>query len=231
MAERFRDVLLKSPVLAVVLGMGALGLAFVPFAVTSTDHAAQFYGSLVAALVAAGAVIAGGFVQARLTQIRDDRLQLQEHKIQVVQLFGFFQYVEDRLARLERGYAHITYKQKDPAKKDREDETILSASLIRRASSINWNQDWKQLLPAAAALNRELAARVIASLYGIAYEFETFYSMSGVLDEHKVYRYLVENVALLAKNRVTETRGVKQALGLYLAQLEAKAPHHLTRQT
>jgi len=65
----------SSPIVVMPLAAFALGLAVVPFAIASTDHAAQFYGAFIAALVAAGAVIGTTTLSAQLArqQRRDER--------------------------------------------------------------------------------------------------------------------------------------------------------------
>lgn len=223
MARRWENWLF-SPLLVVPAGAAALGLVLVPFAITSTDHAAQFYGSLVAALVAAGAVIAGGFVQAHLTQIRDERKLMHDHKNNIVQIFGLLHYAELRLIVMGVLYSDLSYRQAEPGRPTGSDKTKLTASDIRALISAKWSEDWKLLLPAAAGLNRDLAARVIGALYEIAFDFEAVFSFEGIEGEKSISRHTIGAASQRAAYQAKEIQRLKETLSLYLAELEARSP-------
>jgi hypothetical protein len=71
---------------ALLFGMG-FALVFIPFLVTDTEHAAEFFGAFTAAIVAAIAVILGAFYQAHLTRQRDESLRIAELIVEAKELF------------------------------------------------------------------------------------------------------------------------------------------------
>jgi hypothetical protein len=79
----------NSPIVVVPLAFVALGLTLVPFAVADVDHAAQFYGSLVAAFIAAGAIIGTTTMQARFARFERQRQNREEMIAGAVELYGW----------------------------------------------------------------------------------------------------------------------------------------------
>ena len=71
-----------SPFIILPLCAFAFGLAVVPFWVWGADHAAQFYGSFVAAIVAAGAVVGTTTMQAAFVR-RQKRDEARQREVQV----------------------------------------------------------------------------------------------------------------------------------------------------
>jgi hypothetical protein len=96
----------QSPIFVVPLSFLALGIVLVPFAVAGTDHAAQFYGSFVAAIVAAGAVVGTTTLQAHLAHNESRRIRREAFLSEALELYawlselaGALSYVADVLDR------------------------------------------------------------------------------------------------------------------------------------
>ena len=68
----------RSPIVVLPLCAAAFGLVLVPFLISSADHAAQFYGSFVAALVAALAVVSVAAFNAKLARQQRQEIRREE---------------------------------------------------------------------------------------------------------------------------------------------------------
>lgn len=77
----------------------ALGFAAViPFLLWGSDKAPEFYGSFVAAIVAAVAVVLGAYYQAELSRRRDDEILKQT---QIAQATDLFLWLEHAIGEME----------------------------------------------------------------------------------------------------------------------------------
>jgi len=95
------------PIVVVPISVATLGLVFVPIFVWGTDHAAEFYGAFVAAIVAAGAVVGTTFLQARLASRERTALRKEEALIyaldtyvwlsKLISVFAFYETVVGNL--------------------------------------------------------------------------------------------------------------------------------------
>jgi hypothetical protein len=92
----------NSPFVVLPLAAIFLGLAIVPFAVWNVDHAAQFYGSFFAAIIAAGAAYSGYFIQNRLSVAKEEKAAKAKHLSEIVDLFFRLRFIQVQLMRANR---------------------------------------------------------------------------------------------------------------------------------
>jgi hypothetical protein len=85
-----------APLVALGLGFG-MAIVFVPYFVWGAEHAAAFYGSLLAALVAAGAVVGNAHYQDLLRRKSETEKNTHERK---ARLMASFAYLGDIIVRL-----------------------------------------------------------------------------------------------------------------------------------
>ncbi len=185
MIASFRKTVVEKPIVVLPLAAVALGVTLVPFAVWNTDHAAQFYGSFVAALVAAGAVVGGAQVQAAMTRRRDERLERREHVTHLIGLAAF--------PALHGGYALSNFPERwrmpnirssPTGKNGLEDESEYTPDEIRLivGELVNLNIDTHA--QTAALLKSEVADQVLSSLYGLKLQ-TTFLRFPDMGDKEK----------------------------------------------
>lgn len=168
---------INSPIVVVPAAAAVFGLVMVPFAVANTDHAAQFYGALVAAFVAAGAVVGGAFYQAELTRQRDNRFAERETLIDAIELFGFLDYYLRRTRILKNQFSSLRFEIEVGANAAETDFTALTYGDLQKYVISTDVEGWRENLAKASRLPGDMARKLILSIYGLAHVYHTALSI------------------------------------------------------
>jgi hypothetical protein len=79
----------NSPIVVLTLAAAVLGIIFIPFAIWDTDHAAQFFGSFSAAIVAAIAVIGTTTLQAHFARQQRKEVRREDMLAEALELYAW----------------------------------------------------------------------------------------------------------------------------------------------
>jgi len=87
MQQRFLSKILESPILGVMAFGAGLGFFFLPIVFSTTEKAAEFWGSFLAAITGAAALLAGAWYQDRLSRRQSFENTKQETLTEALQLY------------------------------------------------------------------------------------------------------------------------------------------------
>jgi hypothetical protein len=200
----------RSPIIVVPLSTIALGIVFVPFAVTTTDHAAEFYGAFVAALIAAAAAISGYFVQSAIAN-NHARLRTEQDEASKVRFcYMYLWHLLTQLQRARLGYSAIKYTQLGPAPLPT-DQATLSAGPIRQMILPIEALAFDVLLSASSPLPHALGADILGNNLSIVSEQTTF-RLLALDDATAPLRSTIVDVLQLIDIRINLLNGLIQKI-------------------
>ena len=142
-----------------------MALAFAPFAIWNADHAAQFYGSFIAAFVAAGAVVGNSFLQSRLDRKREDRARLRSSVEAELLLYAYIVFALGKIDRLKRLARAVEFKRGlDPSNPQAELVALTAEELSNFIPDPN-DEDFRRARDHAAKLPLGVVEDVLPQMY------------------------------------------------------------------
>lgn len=154
-------------VLAVVVAL--------PFLTWGTDKAPQFYGAFTAAIVAAVAVIAGAYYQAKLTRDRDEAIRQQELLADAVELCYWLEHAAD-----EMRFIADFLKKWVGQKRGGDDSFQPSLEQLREVVTAPFMAELSARAKAATRLPAEVSDFVSATLYKTFATTDRIYFFRGI---------------------------------------------------
>jgi hypothetical protein len=181
-----------------------------------TDVAVQFFASLLAALIAAGAVIARYAYQNRLAREAEGRQRRVDRLKAASRLYGFTGYLVRALQALvvaTEPESRVT-TQPDGVLRE-EDLCVFTASKIRSTSILPTADEVENALNLATDLPTDLAHEVIAHLYSYNAELNT-YRFMFIDDTVRPQRSVLASNKKLADGRIIIGRDIQKRLRTFL---------------
>lgn len=195
----------KSPIVVVPIAAIALGLCFVPFAIGNVDHVAQFYGSLMAALVTAIAVLGTTSLSAHLTrqQRREER-----HEQLLADATEFHAWL-DKL-RYDLKYVNLVLTKFHPGP--------IKTEIVRRNVSPDLRSQLRAHLGIASRLPQPLGHEIVGLLYDADGALDTVVYMPLSESEFELNGDHLSNAAEIAGYYWRMVAYQRAKLGQYLIQ-------------
>lgn len=208
----------SEPIVVVPVSLAFATLMFVPFVVTDTDHAAQFYGAFVAAIIAAGAVVGNSFFQARLVDRRAslDRKHLDAQH--ALYLYGYIETLKAWLQGSAKLWAALKYNMPVGTNPSPNDATISSVEVLRRGIKPDAESELQNALSLATSLPPEIAAPITITIFSTIHEWPN-YRLNFLHPQSHPERRLIEPLIALANSRVTTLDAVSLQLRDHLRKM------------
>lgn len=145
-----------------------------PFLVWGTGKAPEFYGAFTAAIVAAVAVIAGAYYQAKLTRDRDEAIRRREALADAVELCYWLEHAAD-----ETGFIASILEEWLEHKQGTGEEFRPPLDQLRQILTAPFMQDLPTRARAAARLPPDVCDFVSATLYKTLAAVDRIYLFRG----------------------------------------------------
>jgi hypothetical protein len=191
MSEKWRWY--REPIIVVpVLGIG-LGLGIVPFAVWGQAGAPAFYGSLTAALIAAGAVVGN----SRLQSIEYDRQQAvlarRSANEAAIQVLGYATYAVMQL-HLVRGVAKAAQFAGAPSPISPMDKSTTTIGQFRSMRADGETAAAQAIIQICSKIPPEISSRAVQFLYFFITTTELLVRMPSASANDKVVRQTLQSL-------------------------------------
>src|SRR5215469_5428193 len=154
----------REPIVVLPVAVAAVALILAPF-VASADRAVQFYATLGAAVIAAGAVVLNSHYQARLVDSRAkvDRQRLDAER--ALYLYGFIETLKQAFKRAAATWGRVTYNVAPGMNPSPDDLSVVPAGQFIKAITLETEQNLQNALSLAASLPHDIAAEVTIAFF------------------------------------------------------------------
>lgn len=216
MDGRFRW--LNEPIIVVPAFGLMVGLGVAPFALWGAAGAPAFYGSLTAALIAAGAVVGNSRMQADEHE-RQRRTQIdRQARSDLLLLHGYLAYLINSLTMYAGMCGHADFDLKPgevPKPSDRGNWSVFQLRSLVREGEVG---RLETALSQSTQASSELSAKIAGTLHKIILLVDKSMRHPGVPDEHKLTRVVLEKTAHNVSRGAEDLRISKDLLENYMRE-------------
>jgi hypothetical protein len=206
---------LSASVFALGLTTIVLAIFIVPFTVWNTDHAAQFFGSFFAAILAAAAAFSGYFLQHKLTIAREKQSHHQKAYQDITDLYFWLRHIQSRLLRMKKSVEQKLSGANQP-KDENESFFAFSKIDIKRMDFADVLKIAADRISCAFHLPSDLRASVVETIYTLCEMADDFTIATAADINEKVSRRTVANLKPFYENHFAKVKDVTDQVEIYM---------------
>lgn len=193
----------------------ALGFAgVIPFLLWGSDKAPEFYGSFVAAIVAAIAVVLGAYYQAELSRRRDDEILKQT---QIAEATDLFLWLEHAIGEMKFIATMLDGFNRDLAAR-KETSLNMPVEQYREVVSSQFMEELKERAKMVARLSPTLGIIGAPALYDTFLAIDRVYRFRGASPGFKPSIQNIEQHLFITNRRITKLLEAQTKVGKFLEE-------------